>query len=210
MFYRARRINRVWPSLPTEAASAHGWLFVDIETTGLRPGRNRVTVVGVQHGGPTRRTLSQFFVDNPDEERDVLAATLARIRRARCVVTYNGNQFDLPFLAARCHSHGLGWISRPRLDLLGILRRSPIWCQALADLRLQTVMQHVGLVRTDTMNGLDMIRAYRKWVHAHDVETRNVILDHNADDVMWLPELASLLLAQRPTIHPPNPCGGEL
>ena len=105
-------IALLWPSLPQTvrttrstgrtASSARGrtweaepWLrdadavvFVDIETTGLSRHYDELTMVGYQVAG-----RHHVFVagDDPGHLLSVMAS-------ARCIVTFNGSLFDLPFL----------------------------------------------------------------------------------------------------------------
>lgn len=64
--------------------------FLDIETTGLSPFDGMVTVVTVHGGGSTRTLIA-------GEDLEELPAYL---RRFPILVTFNGRQFDVPFLEA--------------------------------------------------------------------------------------------------------------
>ncbi len=76
---------RLYPTFRPETA------YLDIETTSLSPYEGIVTVVTV-HGGGTTRT---FVADDNLEE---LPACLERFD---VLVTFNGSQFDVPFLRVR-------------------------------------------------------------------------------------------------------------
>lgn len=56
-------------------------------------------------------------------------------------------------------------------------------------------MKELGFPRQDETSGAIMVDAYARWVEDGDQDARALILDHNADDLMWLPELAAILLA---------------
>ncbi|MFW6153325.1 MAG: ribonuclease H-like domain-containing protein, partial [Halobacteriota archaeon] len=64
--------------------------FLDIETTGLSPARDAVTVVSIHRGGETA-TLVRGDDLTVDRLRDELST-------ASLLVTFNGAQFDVPFL----------------------------------------------------------------------------------------------------------------
>ncbi len=63
-------------------------LFVDIETTGLSHYYNDITVIGLARQG---EYVSFVAGDSLDEAKDL-------IRNAKCIVTFNGTLFDIPFL----------------------------------------------------------------------------------------------------------------
>ncbi|MBZ6380026.1 ribonuclease H-like domain-containing protein, partial [Pacificimonas aurantium] len=69
--------------------SAPRTLFLDIETTGLSRHYHRITVVGYTMDGCYRAHVAG---DDP-------AAFVEAASSAEAVVTFNGSQFDLPFLA---------------------------------------------------------------------------------------------------------------
>jgi DNA polymerase elongation subunit (family B) len=76
---------------------------LDIETTGLDPSRHRVVAVGLV--GPRDR---HAFLDG-DEKRllETLETYVRRIPAHAYLVTWNGEEFDLPFLAKRFSKLGV-------------------------------------------------------------------------------------------------------
>lgn len=79
-----REMWRLADAFPSRTA------FLDIETTGLAPGRDGVTCVGLSDGGSV-----EAYVQGRDLNR--LPAALERFD---LLVTYNGTCFDLPVLQA--------------------------------------------------------------------------------------------------------------
>jgi hypothetical protein len=170
--------------------------YLDIETTGLSAEDSSVTLVGIVTRSRGGRRLEQFFVDDPDDEGEVLAAAIERLSEIGGVVTYNGHRFDLPFLRERARLHGLrlpwveGW------DLLGEARQWRRANDVAGNCRLRTMLAHFGIARKDKSGGLDVVDAYWRWVETGDPKARQLILDHNAEDVLLLPELAACLTTQ--------------
>ena len=79
--------------------------FLDIETTGLSPYRDKVTLVGILDSNGYHAFIQGRDLRNirkPIERYGIRVQTLRNIRKAikkyDLVVTYNGASFDLPFL----------------------------------------------------------------------------------------------------------------
>jgi DNA polymerase elongation subunit (family B) len=80
----------------------HGLLALDIETTGLDAARDRVLTIGLVGIGGSEALM--------DDEEAILRRAEARIARLpgdAMVVTWNGEEFDMPFLAARFRRLGV-------------------------------------------------------------------------------------------------------
>ena len=141
-FFRGLLPQReMWRLYPEFAQRA---LFLDIETTGLSPWGNEVTVIGGLGGG--RLAL---FVRGVN-----LHEFPAYVRQFPLLVSFNGSQFDVPFLRAN--------FPEARLD------------QAHIDLRfvlsslgyrggLKAVERNLGLRRDRSIRDVDGFEAVRLW-----------------------------------------------
>ena len=203
-----RRERQPFPALPADALPSGPAAYLDIETTGLDPRSAQVTVVGLAWAdGPWRR-LRQYFVEEPRQELGVLRAVRAELRRFAGTVTYNGRSFDLPFLRRRAWAHGIRWPWVETYDLLGVARAWRRTNGGLPGCGLKTVMAHFGVGRTDDTTGGEMVEAYARWLETRSAADRDAILEHNAEDVLLLPDVVPHLL--RPALGSSDkegPCG---
>jgi hypothetical protein len=118
--------------------------FLDIETTGLGPHDSIVTCVTV-HGGGRTRTLVQ------GEDLEELGAVL---RPFALLVTFNGRQFDVPFLSA----HFPHIIFPPaHADLRWIFKR-----QGLTG-GLKAIERRLNLGSREGVEGIDGFEAVSLW-----------------------------------------------
>lgn len=154
--------------------------FLDIETTGLSPDYHEVTMIGALAEGKLALFINGV---NLHEFPDYIA-------RHPLLVTFNGSQFDVPFL--RAHFPGA------RLD------------QAHVDLRfvlgslgyrggLKAIEQQLGLQRDAAIQGVDGFEAVRLWYRYRrgDPAALRKLALYNLTDVVNMVELVDLAVRQK-------------
>ena len=120
-------------------------IFLDIETTGLSPYYNEITMIGV-YG----RDGTKVFINGIDLEDFPQA-----LEGCKVIVTFNGARFDLPFI-----EHNLPGVNFDHLlhiDLLYPLRRLGLTGG------LKRIETELGLSRSDETTGLSGFDAVRLW-----------------------------------------------
>jgi hypothetical protein len=154
--------------------------FLDIETTGLSASDSEVTMIGTLGGGKLA-----LFIKGIDLDRFP-----AYIAQFPLLVTFNGSQFDVPFLRAH--------FPRARLD------------QAHIDLRfvlrslgyrggLKVIERNLGLIRDAAIEGVDGLEAVRLW-HRHRRGDRAALMKlalYNLTDVVNLVELVEIVVRHK-------------
>lgn len=152
-----------------------GAAYLDIETRGERE-NNDVTVVGVRFRGKSRS-----FVRGVDYSPEAVGAFL---RDATCLVTFNGNSFDLPVIAA----DGVPLPAVPFVDLRVVLHRAGY------EGGLKRIETALGFVRDEAvrgMSGYDAVKLWRRWEQEHDRSALSRLLSYNAADFENLEPLAA-------------------
>ena len=169
-FFRGRLSSlEMWRLYPDFADRA---LFLDIETTGLSPDYHEVTVIGALGNGQLALFVKGINLDQFP----------AYVAQFPLLVTFNGSQFDVPFL--RAHFPGV------RLDQAHIDLRF-----ALASLGyrggLKAVERTLGLQRDSAILGVDGFGAVHLW-HCYrrgDREALRKLILYNLTDVVNMVEL---------------------
>ena len=155
--------------------------YLDIETTGLSPWDNEITVVGIHicSGAETR------FIQLVGE--DITADSLLEALTGVSVIyTFNGSRFDLLFISYRLGvdldqrfmHHDLAYDCW-RKNLYGGLKR---------------VERKLDIKRRLTeIDGYEAARLWRRYVNDHDEDALKTLLEYNKEDVLNLKTLKERL-----------------
>lgn len=146
-----REIWRLWKGLCAQDKVA----LVDIETTGLTPGYDQITVIGLADANGAR----VFVAGRPQTGDDLLNKFIEIIRGYKLVVTFNGASFDIPFIEKHFRDTNFRF-DMPHIDLL-LPARSLGLSGGLKDMEKQ-----IGIVRPNEikeMRGLEAIQLWGAW-----------------------------------------------
>jgi uncharacterized protein YprB with RNaseH-like and TPR domain len=153
-------------------------VFLDIETTGLSADYDQVTLIGALCSGEFALFINGINLDQFP----------AYIARFPLVITFNGSQFDLPFLRAHFPQARL---NQAHIDLRFVL----------ASLGhkggLKVIETALGLQRDSAIQGVDGFEAVRLW-HLYRRGNRAALeklVLYNLTDVANLVELAETAVA---------------
>jgi uncharacterized protein YprB with RNaseH-like and TPR domain len=180
-------------------------VFLDIETTGLVSSRP-LFLVGIIHWQGGVFYLKQYLARNFEEEGPLLSLVVQKLKDYPLIFTYNGKTFDLPFIKARCLSHGLPLPKgHLHVDLLSHARRA--WQHQLPNCRLTTVEDYCLQSRpAEDIPGALIPEIYYHFVETQDVGAIEGVIRHNALDLDTLTKLIPIL--QKPGLDP-QPKGGR-
>ena len=155
--------------------------YLDIETTGLSPWDNEITVVGIHICSGAETRFVQLV--GKDITADSLLEALSEVS---VIHTFNGSRFDLPFisyrlgvdLAQRFTHHDLAYDCW-RKNLYGGLKR---------------VERKLDIKRRLTeIDGYEAARLWWRYVNDHNQDALNTLLEYNKEDVLNLKTLREKL-----------------
>jgi uncharacterized protein YprB with RNaseH-like and TPR domain len=180
-----RELWRLWEGYcaPNEVA------LVDIETTGLTPGYDQVTVIGLADATGAVRT---FVQGRPMAGDETLERFRDAIRTYRLIVTFNGASFDLPFIEKHFRETSFRF-EQPHLDLL-LQARALGLGGGLKDLEKQ-----LGIVRGDDIKeirGTEAIRLWGAW-RGGDQDAYRRLTRYNQADCVNLAAFAAHIFKRR-------------
>lgn len=155
--------------------------YLDIETTGLYPYQDSITVIGIYFCDDNNGRLVQLYDNSLN-----CNALLKALEGTDNVYTYNGERFDLPFI--RTH---LG----PDLSLMH--RHTDLmfdcWKYNLKG-GFKAVLRRLGIDReTEGLSGLHAIWLWEQYRKQNDKAALELLLKYNRDDVVNLKQLKDSL-----------------
>jgi uncharacterized protein YprB with RNaseH-like and TPR domain len=156
--------------------------YLDIETTGLSPVHNEITVVGIHLAGEIRTESIQIV------GTDISADRILEILDGVCILyTYNGSRFDLPFIYWRLGIN-LAKLFTHR-DLMYDCWRNNLYGG------FKAVERQLGINRQLTgIDGYEAVKLWWRYVNDHDENALKTLLEYNKEDVVNLKFLKERLL----------------
>ena len=157
-------------------ANAGTPLLFDIETTGLTPDLSAIFMIGCGYIAGDRLEVIQWLSDSTElcGELEVLRAFSDWLESREApdssfhLITYNGHNFDLPFLQSRCDQCGIrnplsaAGLTKNAADLYRFVRNyKPLW--PVPDLKLKSMAS--WLRKAAVLSALIMIIYAQKTVN---------------------------------------------
>lgn len=153
--------------------------YVDIETTGLSRWSDEITIIGIYDGA-----ASYLYVNGKN-----LVEAHAKLTEFDIVVTFNGKQFDMPFIETH-FSHQYDFI---HLDLRYMLKELGLQGG------LKNIERQLNINRDADLEGVDGFEAVRLWnqYRRGNQGALQKLLRYNEQDVINLKTLLNYYLDNR-------------
>lgn len=171
------------------------FLFYDIETTGFDPEKSRYAMSGFLYFENNQWVVEQYLTMDRQDEKVVLQRTLDLIMDFKVLVTYNGDDFDIPYLLKKVDGQLSSEVTSKSLDLLPMVRKIKNE-RGFINCRLKTIEKHVGIQRNYFIEGDLLADAYNKTVEyvKGNEEYKQEYIDYmgyNVEDVVYLAQIMS-------------------
>ena len=145
--------------------------YIDIETTGVDPEADALTVIGIAFEQEEELRLVHLY-----EATLTRKGLLAALAGVGSLYSWNGLRFDLPFIAARLEVNLAE--SFRHCDLKQRCRQCGLFGG------LKGVERHLGIGRlTAGMNGRDAVRLWNEYRSRGSAAALDRLLAYNAEDV---------------------------
>lgn len=167
-------------------------VFFDIETLGLNPQFYPVILIGMSYEKFGKYIVEQFFAEDILEEESILSQFMQRINPSDILVTYNGKNFDVPYINKRMERYGLDFsLNQEHLDVICHVRPNKKRL-GLESCSLKNVEKYLNLNREDTIDGAESIKLYNRYVKSREESIKQKIMLHNFEDVYNLPGILKI------------------
>lgn len=148
--------------------------YLDIETTGLEPASAEITVLGIYIEDESAEKVIQLI---PGEITH--PAILEIFKDIKMLYTYNGAQFDLPFIKAKTGIE-LEKCCRHK-DLMYLC-----WDRGLYG-GLKAVEKKLGIKRTlEGIDGKGAVMLWHRYIDSGDENALKTLLEYNREDLLNL------------------------
>jgi uncharacterized protein YprB with RNaseH-like and TPR domain len=170
---------------------AENALFLDTETTGLSGGAGTVAfMIGFGYLAGDRFRVEQYMMRSYADEPLLIAKAAEIMARFSAVVTFNGDNFDLPLLESRFTMTRMrdAWRPLMKLDLMHPARR--LWKRRLGSCRLGILEKEIlRRGRTDDLPGSEAPRRFFEAMKTGNLAPLDEVFTHNRLDVAALSAL---------------------
>ena len=179
------------------AGKDDGLVWFDLETTGLSSRIQEIYLIGCISLEKGEWKLRQWFSERKEEEALILQGFLDWLQGKTVLVSFNGDAFDIPFLAQRCFQHGIlfdyaGFVS---LDLYKELKKMKKLL-GLGGTRQVHFEKWLGLEDRKAQNGGECVKRYRQYRRSPSDTILQLLITHNREDLEGLAQLGILLSCQ--------------
>ncbi len=155
--------------------------YLDIETTGLSPSGDAITVIGIHLVNGSESSLVQLVGEDVTED-----GLLQALEDVGTIFTYNGSRFDLPFINA-CLAVDLTETHQHH-DLM-----YDCWDNGLYG-GFKAVEAQLGIPRQlKGVNGYEAVRLWWRYQNDYDSDALALLLVYNREDVVNLEVLRDRL-----------------
>ena len=158
--------------------------FMDIETLGLS--NVPIILLGIAEIKGKYIESNQYLLRNKEEEPALIEAYLTHIDEASVHVTYNGANFDIPFIKNRARYFGIDCnLDQTHFDLMYPARN--LWKNVLPNCKLTTIEEHIfNIKRQDDVPGAYVPDYYNAYSISNNIGPLVPIIEHNRMDIVSL------------------------
>lgn len=169
-------------------------LFLDIETTGFAAKSSYLYLIGCAYYRGGKWHTIQWMAENYEQETELLKSFFQFAKMYHYLIHFNGNNFDLPFMAQKCAQHSLPY-SFEDFEGIDLYKRvAPYkFFLKLPNCKQKTLEQYLGVSRKDVFTGAELIGIYHDYIKNPSEFSENALLLHNADDLKGMLEVLPML-----------------
>ncbi len=169
-------------------------LFVDIETTGLSPASSYIYMIGMAYISNNNLRYEALFAESAADEEEVIKSFMSILSDHKMIIHFNGNRFDLPFIAQRAKAFGLS-ADFEHYEGIDLYKRISAFKHilGLSNCKQKTIEAFLGIDREDEYTGGELIHVYREYTETHNEELYKLLSTHNREDIIGMIRILPML-----------------
>lgn len=178
----------------TEYFDLDNTVFFDIETTGFTSDNTTLYMIGCMYYSANQFFIVQWFNDDGASEKAIIDEFTSFIKDFKYIVSFNGDGFDIPYLNKKIKYFNIDFdfncfisidIYKKIKHLKNLLH--------IDNLRQKSIETFLGINREDKYSGKDLIKVYNKYLLNQDIQSRDILLQHNFEDIECLLLISPIL-----------------
>jgi uncharacterized protein YprB with RNaseH-like and TPR domain len=183
------------------------YLYFDIETTGLSARNSTLYLIGALWFDNDTIHIRQWFNEDGYSEKELITAFDEFCISFSHLIHFNGTTFDIPYIHEKAAKHSISTQNLDSLNGIDVFKDIRAYKKYLMldNMKLVTIERFLNVERKDTMTGGDLINVYQRYVARPDDEKEHLLLLHNHDDILGLPNVCNILsfraLLEKPDIR---------
>ncbi len=166
----------------------------DIETTGFSKQSNFIYLIGYSYQMGNKLIIKQLLAQNRSDEITLLQCFFEDCQQYSCLLTFNGDQFDIPFIVSRGNFHQLSTRAFEQMQRIDLYKRLKPYKKFLPipSAKQKSFEEFLHTGRKDEMDGGQLIQVYYEYEKTANTVSENLLLLHNFEDVNGLLEIQKL------------------
>ena len=168
-------------------------LFFDIETTGFSAKTSSLYMIGCAKRKGSYMNIVQYLAEDKKEEPALLSSFFSLNKGIESYISYNGNQFDIPYLLEKAKKYNLDteMFTFPSYDIYKELKPYKDFFK-LPNMKQKSLELFLGIKRNDVYSGGELIKYYEDYLRNGNKEAESLLLLHNYDDVLGMIKLLNI------------------
>ncbi len=169
-------------------------IFFDIECTGLSPRKSFIYLIGYATRTGSKVTITQLLAKDESDELAILEEFERVMKKYPKLLGFNSTRFDEAFIIERCRKYNFNTAikSKHHTDLYLMTTKARCLLD-LPNFRQKTIENYLGLFRDDQYDGGQLIPVYQHYSLVGDLESKDLVLLHNFEDVKGMIYICDVL-----------------
>ena len=162
-------------------------VFYDIETTGLSRNSTFLYLIGAAVFEEGNWQLYQWMAETGQDEGTILRIFSQFIQNHDCLISYNGDAFDQPYLEGKYQKYKIPspFKEKHSLDLYRCLKPLKSLLK-LPAMKQPDMEEFLGIRNRIYADGKECIRLYKNFLKKRDAQIADAVSGHNLEDVLGL------------------------
>lgn len=169
-------------------------VLFDIETTGFAAEATSLYLIGCCYYHHGKWIITQWFNDDGNSEEEIIHCFMNFIKNYKFLIHYNGDGFDIPYITKKLDMYKLDYTFNS-IESIDIYKQIKSFKDVLHldNFKQKTIEKFLGINRLDKYSGGDLIKVYNDYLKENTDSGRQLLLQHNYEDLEGLVYCSSLL-----------------